>query len=197
MTDNFQETPEGNHRPELLQQRLCDYCDDKTAVLYCRADSAKLCLSCDREVHSTNQLFSKHSRSQLCDGCDASPASIFCETEHSVLCSNCDWENHSRGSLSLSPVHNRRPIESFTGCPSVSELLTMVGFDDLDSKPMFMSNENRNDDNSSCVGDDGLSNLMLWDTPDFVSIDDLIVNGSDSSHNFQALDVPPLPKVIP
>ncbi|CAL1401353.1 unnamed protein product [Linum trigynum] len=38
--------------------RLCDYCNQATVVLYCRADSAMLCLACDREVHFTNQLFS-------------------------------------------------------------------------------------------------------------------------------------------
>ncbi|XP_015575619.1 zinc finger protein CONSTANS-LIKE 13 [Ricinus communis] len=179
------------------QERLCDYCNDTTALLYCRADSAKLCISCDREVHSTNQLFSKHTRSLLCDSCDASPASIFCETEHSVFCQNCDWEKHN---LSLSSVHNRRPIEGFSGFPSVSELVSILGFEDLGDKKdkkALLFNEGDNGLASSGPDgsgfEDGYSDLLIWETPAVVSIDDLIVS-SDSGPNFPALGVPPLPK---
>uniref|UniRef100_A0A2P2LJJ8 Zinc finger protein CONSTANS-LIKE 13 n=1 Tax=Rhizophora mucronata TaxID=61149 RepID=A0A2P2LJJ8_RHIMU len=179
---------------EQQRRRLCDYCDDAVALLYCRADSAKLCLACDREVHSTNQLFSKHTRSQLCDACDASPASIFCETEHSVFCQNCDWERHR---LSLSPPHNRRPIEGFTDYPSVAELVTILGFEDLgEKKTLFLGEEGDGLSGPELDGsgfDDGYSDLFVWDSPAVISLDDLIVS-SDSGHNFQALGVPPLPK---
>ncbi|XWS76500.1 hypothetical protein CRYUN_Cryun01aG0181700 [Craigia yunnanensis] len=170
------------------QRRLCDYCNQSKALLYCKADSARLCFSCDREVHSANQLFTRHSRSQLCDACDKSPASIFCETEQSVFCSNCDWENHKFSSSSL---HNRRPIEGFTGCPSVSELVSFVGIDDLGNKAPFSSEEK--------VGcgdggeDDGLLDLLCWDTPVISCFDDLIVS-SDFDHGFKPTDVPHLPK---
>ena len=30
--------------------RLCDYCSSATAEIFCRADSARLCLACDRQV---------------------------------------------------------------------------------------------------------------------------------------------------
>nr|WED40975.1 CONSTANS-like 13A [Mangifera indica] len=198
MTDTprkSQQTPPPPPQPQLKQQqiRLCDNCNDKTALLYCRADSAKLCFSCDLQVHSTNLLFSKHSRSLLCDACDSSPASIFCETEQSVFCSNCDWEYHRQSSLYVSYVHNRRPIEFFTGCPSANELSTILGFDDLDNKALFLRDDHSNDSNTNYFDGDGLSDLLIWEQPEFVSIDDLIV-GSDSAHNFQALDVPPLLK---
>jgi len=178
-------------KPRQQQKRLCDYCNDTTALLYCRADSAKLCFSCDHEVHSTNQLFSKHTRSLLCDACHASPVSIFCQTEHSVFCQNCDWERHSLSSLSS--THIRRPIEGFTGCPSGNELMTILGFEDLGlKKSLFFSEES--DGFLGSELDDGCSDLFLWDSP-AVCIDDLIVS-SDSGSNFQTLGVPPLPKVI-
>ncbi|KAE8009589.1 hypothetical protein FH972_006018 [Carpinus fangiana] len=167
------------------QKRLCDYCSDATALLYCRADSAKLCFLCDREIHSGNQLFSKHTRSPLCDACDSSPASVFCSTESSVLCQNCDWERHR---LSLSPVHNRRPLDGFTGCPSVSELQAIVGFEEVGHKALFLSDESGGGD-----GIDGFSDLFVWDPPFVVGIDDLI-GSTNSSHDFQAMRVPPLPK---
>ncbi|KAE8708161.1 membrane-anchored ubiquitin-fold protein 3-like isoform X1 [Hibiscus syriacus] len=157
-----------DERNKQIRRRLCDYCDLSTALLYCRADSAKLCFSCDREVHSANQLFTKHCRSQLCDACHHSPASVFCETEQFVFCSNCDWENHKLPSSSL---HNRRPIEVFTGCPSVSKLGCGDGAEDCD----------------------GLLDLSNWESPVISGFDGLILP-SDFDHGFKPTDVPPLPK---
>lgn len=182
-----QERDYNNHHDTRNQQHLCDYCNDSTALLYCRADSAKLCFSCDREVHSANQLFNKHTRSQLCDVCGNSPCSIFCSTESSVLCQNCDWERHN---FSLSSVHERRPLEGFSGCPSVTELLTIFGFEDVDKKALILSAES----GDGGFGFDGFSDFLVWDTHSFISLDDLIVTNSD--HNLQATGISPLPKVI-
>ncbi|KAL8548541.1 hypothetical protein ACS0TY_007735 [Phlomoides rotata] len=161
-------------------ERLCDFCNESKALLYCRADSAKLCFNCDREVHSTNQLFKKHNRSLLCDYCNSSPSSIFCCTESAVLCQNCDWETHKK----FGCIHDRRPVEGFSGCPTVGELLNYLGLEDLGKKK------------GSDVGganDEGLLNLLVWETPSIVSLDDLIVS-TESEHTFQAMGVPPLPK---
>lgn len=168
------------------KQSLCDFCGDLRAVLYCRADSAKLCLKCDHKVHSTNQLFTKHTRSVLCDACDSSPSSIFCSTHCSVLCQNCDWESHR---ISQSTVHDRRPIEGFMGCPSVAELLANFGFDELGKKK-------KSDDKSDGLEESEnfeFSDYLIWDTPSVVSLDDLI-SSDGSDHNFQATGFPPLPK---
>ncbi|ESQ39436.1 hypothetical protein EUTSA_v10001548mg [Eutrema salsugineum] len=157
---------------ELLgSHRVCDYCDSSVALVYCKADSAKLCLACDKHVHVTNQLFSKHFRSLLCDSCDDSPSSVFCDSERSLLCQNCDWQHHHSSS---SPPHSlRRPVEGFSGCPSVSDFLALVGLHDLTDK-----------------------SLLLWDTPpeeeETVALHDLTT--ASSHHNFRAMDVPPLPK---
>ncbi|KAA8543151.1 hypothetical protein F0562_021354 [Nyssa sinensis] len=173
------------------KNRICDFCGESLALLYCRADSAKLCLACDREVHSTNQLFTKHTRSRLCDSCDSSPASILCSTDNFILCQNCDWERHSRP---LTSLHDRRPLDGFTGCPSVTELLTIVGLDDVSNKALFGGD--------GLVGSgvfgsmdagDGFADLLVWDTPSIFSLDDLIAS-TDSEHNFQAIGVPPPPK---
>lgn len=185
MTEH-KEDQEDKQQPQ--RQRLCDFCGNNTALLYCRADSAKLCFTCDREVHSTNQLFTKHTRWLLCDLCDSSPASILCCTESCVLCQNCDWESHKQLCVSSS-VHERRPLEGFSGCPCVSELLSILGFEDLGKKDLLYGG-----DSVSCDGGYGFSDWVIWDTPSVVSIDDLIANNNDSGHNFQAIGVPPLPK---
>ncbi|XP_022899103.1 zinc finger protein CONSTANS-LIKE 13-like [Olea europaea var. sylvestris] len=168
------------------QDRMCDFCGETKALLYCRADSAKLCLGCDREVHSTNQLFKKHTRCLLCDKCDSSPVSIYCCTESLVLCQNCDWEKHDN----LRLIHDRRPIEGYNGCPSVSELMSILGFEDLGKKNSL------GDGNEG--GNEGLfSDVLIWKTPSIVSLDDLIVSSDncvDAGHSFQSIGVPPLPK---
>ncbi|KAJ8543322.1 hypothetical protein K7X08_005845 [Anisodus acutangulus] len=182
----LKEDQEDNRHPQKHQ--LCDFCNNNTALIYCRADSAKLCFTCDREVHSTNQLFTKHTRWLLCNLCDSSPASILCSTDSCVLCSNCDWESHKQ-QQSLSSVHDRRPLEGFTGCPCVNELLSILGFEDLGKKELLYG------DYSDGGGGYGFSDWVVWDTPSVVSLDDLITNNdSVPPPNFQAIGVPPLPK---
>ncbi|KAG8365824.1 hypothetical protein BUALT_Bualt17G0012000 [Buddleja alternifolia] len=105
----------------------CDYCGDRPAILYCRADSAKLCLSCDQHVHSANALSKKHLRSQICDNCAAEPASFRCATDGLVLCQECDWDAH--GSCAVSAPHDRCPIEPFSGCPSASDFASAWGLE--------------------------------------------------------------------
>ncbi|RDX93666.1 Zinc finger protein CONSTANS-LIKE 13 [Mucuna pruriens] len=175
---------------ESQNSRPCDYCGHSTALLYCRADSAKLCFSCDREVHSTNQLFSKHTRTLLCDACDDSPATILCSTDTSVFCQNCDWEKHNP---SLSSLHQRRPLEGFSGCPSVSELFSILGFPDVTKKTLLSSPQGSAPYGFLGSEIEGLSDLFVWDSPSVVTLDDLI-SSSASSHSFQAMEVPPLPK---
>lgn len=99
-----------------------------------------------------------------------------------MLCQNCDWETHKNFRV----VHDRRPIEGFNGCPSLSELLNFLGLEDLGKKNLVLGDGNN----------DGLLDLFVWETPSVVSLDDLIVSNEtvDSAHTFQAMGVPPLPK---
>ncbi|KAK4413573.1 Zinc finger protein CONSTANS-LIKE 14 [Sesamum alatum] len=105
----------------------CDFCGERPAILYCRADSAKLCLLCDQHVHSANALAKKHLRSQICDNCAAEPASIRCATDGLVLCQECDWDAH--GSCAVSAAHDRCPVEGFSGCPSAFDLASAWGLE--------------------------------------------------------------------
>ncbi|KAK9161464.1 hypothetical protein Syun_007805 [Stephania yunnanensis] len=175
--------PKEEEEEQQQQQRLCDFCGASTAVLYCRADSAKLCFACDHQVHSTNPLFKNHTRSQLCDSCDANPSSIHCFTHNTVLCQNCDWARHGRTS-SGSAKHDRRPIEGFNGCPSAIELFSFLGFQDLGKKSVF--------------GGGVLDLQGVWETPPIFSIDDLIASSTSeeecSGLNLQTVGIPPLPK---
>ncbi|KAE8730298.1 Detected protein of unknown function [Hibiscus syriacus] len=111
----------------------CDVCNAQTALLYCRADSANLCLLCDHHVHSANLLSLKHLRSRICDNCCAEPVSVRCATDNLVLCQECDYDAH--GTCSVSAAHDRIPVNGFSGCPSALELASIWGFDLQEEKP--------------------------------------------------------------
>ncbi|PON68872.1 B-box-type zinc finger [Parasponia andersonii] len=83
---------------------LCDFCNSKAALLYCDADSANLCLFCDRHVHSANALSIKHSRSWICHSCGHNPVSLMCSKKKLLLCHDC-----------------------FSGCPSATGLASILG----------------------------------------------------------------------
>ncbi|XP_010499298.1 PREDICTED: zinc finger protein CONSTANS-LIKE 15 [Camelina sativa] len=105
----------------------CDFCGERAAVLFCRADTAKLCLPCDQHVHTANLLSRKHVRSQICDNCGNEPVSVRCFTDNFVLCQECDWDVH--GSCSVSDAHVRSAVEGFSGCLSALELAALWGID--------------------------------------------------------------------
>ncbi|XLR48296.1 hypothetical protein HN51_032526 [Arachis hypogaea] len=95
---------------------LCDYCDSKTVVIFCRADSAKLCISCDQYVHSANALSLKYVHSQICNNCRNEPAAVRCATDNLVLCNDCDSDTHN-SSFVASSIHARHRLYGFSGCP--------------------------------------------------------------------------------
>ncbi|XP_019181240.1 PREDICTED: zinc finger protein CONSTANS-LIKE 14 isoform X2 [Ipomoea nil] len=105
----------------------CDFCNDQPAVLFCRADAAKLCLFCDQHVHAANALSRKHLRSQICDNCGAEPVAVRCSSENLVLCQECDWDAHA--SCAVSAAHDRSPVEAFSGCPVAAELAGIWGLE--------------------------------------------------------------------
>lgn len=115
------------HNSKTKETVPCDFCSEQTAVLYCRADSAKLCLFCDQHVHSANLLSRKHVRAQICDNCNSELVSVRCATDNLVLCQECDWDAH--GSCSVSASHDRTIIEGFSGCPTALDLASIWGFD--------------------------------------------------------------------
>ncbi|PSS12093.1 Zinc finger protein like [Actinidia chinensis var. chinensis] len=111
----------------------CDFCNEKIAVVYCRADSAKLCLFCDHHVHSANPLSGKHIRSQICENCGCEPVSTRCATDNLLLCHDCDSDAHATSSVSS--AHDRHPVGGFSGCPSALELASAWGINLEGKKP--------------------------------------------------------------
>lgn len=107
---------------EWKMEKTCEFCGAAWAVVYCEADAALLCLSCDTKVHSANALFARHSRTLLCDSCKQKPVYVRCLDHFMLLCQDCDKSF---------PHHNNLIIRSFTGCPSANQFAALSGFDVL------------------------------------------------------------------
>ncbi|KAJ6828612.1 putative B-box zinc finger protein 20 [Iris pallida] len=93
----------------------CDVCSSEEASVFCCADEAALCGSCDRRVHSANKLASRHRRLSLlhpsshapalCDICQERRGLLFCQDDRAILCRDCDLPIHSKNQLTAK--HNR------------------------------------------------------------------------------------------
>lgn len=88
--------------------RPCDGCHAASSVVYCHADAAYLCASCDTQVHSANHVASRHERVHLCEVCMSEPAVSACCADAAELCSTCDAKVHSANSLPQR--HQRVPV---------------------------------------------------------------------------------------
>lgn len=105
-------------------EKICEFCTYLRPVVYCKADSALLCLSCDAKVHSANALSSRHPRTLLCELCKCRPASLRCLDHRVFLCRNCDRSLHE-----VPSPHQRRAIRSYVGCPSAKDFAALWGFE--------------------------------------------------------------------
>ncbi|XP_052117029.1 zinc finger protein CONSTANS-LIKE 2 [Arachis duranensis] len=97
--------------------RVCDTCRSAPCAVFCRADSAYLCASCDARVHAANTLASRHERVWVCEACERAPAAFLCKADAASLCSSCDADIHSANPLASR--HQRVPIGPMYGPPSV------------------------------------------------------------------------------
>lgn len=112
----------GGQRRELSSMDpVCDFCGIVRAVVYCKSDSARLCLQCDGCVHSANLLSRRHARSLLCDKCCSQHATVRCMDEKLSLCQGCDWS----GNGCSGPGHRRQVLNCYTGCPMLSEFASI------------------------------------------------------------------------
>ncbi|XP_022944606.1 putative zinc finger protein CONSTANS-LIKE 11 isoform X1 [Cucurbita moschata] len=100
-----------------MEPQCCEFCGVEKAIVYCKSDSARLCLHCDYIVHSANSLSRRHLRSLLCDKCNAHPAILRCMDDKVSLCQGCDWSADDCSSL----PQRTHLLHSYTGSPSTSE----------------------------------------------------------------------------
>ncbi|XP_039146058.1 zinc finger protein CONSTANS-LIKE 2 [Dioscorea cayenensis subsp. rotundata] len=88
--------------------RACDVCRGAPCSVFCRADEAYLCASCDARVHAANRVASRHERVWVCEACERAPATLTCRADNAALCPACDAQVHSANPLARR--HQRVPI---------------------------------------------------------------------------------------
>nr|UAJ21025.1 BBX19 [Chimonanthus praecox] len=122
---------------------LCDVCESAPAILFCAADEAALCRSCDDKVHMCNKLASRHVRVGLadpsdvprCDICENAPAFFYCEIDGSSLCLQCDMIVHVGGKRTHGRYLLLRQRVEFPGDkPSSCEDLALQPMDPVESR---------------------------------------------------------------
>ncbi|KAJ0984237.1 hypothetical protein J5N97_002593 [Dioscorea zingiberensis] len=100
--------------------RPCDTCRGSPALIYCRADSAFLCGTCDARVHGANRVASRHERVWVCEVCEQAPAAVTCKADAAALCASCDADIHSANPLARR--HERTPVVPFLDSPATKTL---------------------------------------------------------------------------
>lgn len=102
-----------------LTAKLCDSCKAAPATVFCRADSAFLCMACDSKIHAANKLASRHGRVWVCEVCEQAPASVTCKADAAALCASCDRDIHSANPLARR--HERIPVVLFYDSASAAK----------------------------------------------------------------------------
>ncbi|KAI8017021.1 Zinc finger protein CONSTANS-LIKE 5 [Camellia lanceoleosa] len=82
----------------------CDSCKVAAALVFCRVDSAFLCMGCD-VAHT------RHERVWMCEVCEQAPATVTCKADAAALCVTCDRDIHSANPLARR--HERFPVVPF------------------------------------------------------------------------------------
>ncbi|XP_038718184.1 uncharacterized protein LOC120011186 [Tripterygium wilfordii] len=126
-----------------LNVEICEFCRALRPAVYCKADGAYLCLSCDSKVHSANALSNRHARSLLCDSCRYLPANLHCLDHRMFICCGCDQSLHD-----VSCQHRKEAVGSFTGCPLATDFAALWGFDLCNMENSTVQNQSTS---SSCV----------------------------------------------
>ncbi|XP_073057844.1 zinc finger protein CONSTANS-LIKE 2-like isoform X2 [Primulina eburnea] len=162
--------------------RACDTCRSAACTVYCRADMAYLCSSCDARIHAANLLASRHERVWVCEACESAPAAFLCKADAASLCTSCDSDIHSANPLARR--HHRVPILPIPGLfygPSAprpgdaaaDDLLTQEGDDadeeDDDEAASWLllnpsnNRENQSNENGGLFGKEGDEYFELED----------------------------------
>ncbi|XWS28064.1 hypothetical protein CRYUN_Cryun25bG0033900 [Craigia yunnanensis] len=96
-----------------MAAKTCDTCKSAAAAIFCRTDSAFMCLNCDSRIHSGNNklVSSRHERVWMCEVCEQAPAAVTCKADAAALCVTCDADIHSANTLARR--HERVPVEPF------------------------------------------------------------------------------------
>nr|ADD60671.1 putative heading date 1 protein [Oryza meyeriana var. granulata] len=123
--------------------RPCNGCRAAPSVVYCRADAAYLCASCDARVHAANCVASRHERVRVCEACERAPAALACRADAAALCVACDVQVHSANPL---------PTVAIPAASVLAEAVattTVLGDKDEEFDSWLLLSKDSNDDDNN------------------------------------------------
>lgn len=158
--------------------RPCDGCRAAPSVVYCRADAAYLCASCDTRVHTANRVASRHERVRVCEACECAPAVLACCADAAALCAPCDAKVHSANPLA--GRHQRVPVVPLpvAAIPAASVLAeaaatTMAIGDkeeEVDSWLLLSKDPDNNNCSSNNISNSNNNNMYFAEVDEFFDL---------------------------
>ncbi|XP_062233971.1 zinc finger protein HD1-like [Phragmites australis] len=143
----------------------CDGCRAAPSVVYCRADAAYLCASCDTQVHAANRVASRHERVRVCEACERVPAVLACRADAEALCATCDAQVHS-----ANPLAGRRqrvpvvPLPAAAAASVLAEaaaaITTAIGDKEKEVDSWLLLS--KDSDNNNCSSSSNNNNNMYF-----------------------------------
>ncbi|CAL5047286.1 unnamed protein product [Urochloa decumbens] len=157
--------------------RPCDGCRAAPSVVYCRADAAYLCASCDTRVHAANRVASRHERVRVCEACERAPAVLACRADAAALCAPCDAKVHSANPLA--GRHQRVPVVPLPAAaiPAASVLAeaaaTTVAIGDKEEEVdswLLLSKDPDNNNCSNNISNSNNNNMYFAEVDEFFDL---------------------------
>ncbi|KAA8535480.1 hypothetical protein F0562_030483 [Nyssa sinensis] len=169
----------------------CDSCKSGAAALFCRADSAFLCMGCDSKIHGGNTPATRHERVWLCDVCEQAPATVTCKADAAALCVTCDRDIHSANPL----AHRHERVSVVPFYDTADSVVKSTAFpisatDDSATLPNDQHHHKKNAADSetpaSWIDLPNPNPKLLTEVPDMNAIDFLFSDSADQFLDFNS-----------
>ncbi|KQK18616.1 zinc finger protein HD1 [Brachypodium distachyon] len=153
--------------------RLCDGCCTLPSVVYCYADCAYLCASCDARVHAANRVASRHERLRLTEASEHTPAVLECSADATALCAAYEAKVHYANLLT--GMHQCVPVVSLptADIPAASLLAeaaattTFLSHKEEEVSWLLVSKES---DNHNCSGNNNRSSTYFNEVDEYFDL---------------------------
>nr|CAH55693.1 putative Hd1-like protein [Festuca pratensis] len=154
-------------------RRLCDGCCMVPSVVYCHADSAYLCASCDVRIHSANRVASRHERVCLSVAHEHAPALLQCRTDAVASCAAYEAQAHYANLLA--GMHQCVPVVSHPATAILADSLlaeaavatTIRSCKEEEASWLLLS---KNSANHNCSGDNRSSSTYFGEVDEYFDL---------------------------
>ncbi|KAK6158691.1 hypothetical protein DH2020_006005 [Rehmannia glutinosa] len=170
-----------------LTAKLCDSCKTTSATVFCRADSAFLCVTCDAKIHAANKLASRHGRVWVCEVCEQAPAAVTCKADAAALCATCDRDIHSANPLARR--HERLPIVPFYDAASAAKSSSATeefSEEEAEAASWLLPNPNSKLDEESGSPEYKSAEYLFSDMDPYLDLD--LISGEQKPHHIATDD---------